>query len=96
MEEMLARMSSREFSSWMIFDETVEPIGDLRGDLQAAGISSVVANAFRDREKRREPYQPSDFQLRWGEQAEADDQTTDHLTKMRALAALTKGSGRRA
>ena len=59
-DEMLGRMSSREVTEWMAY-ASVEPFGEDRGDLRAALICSVIANANRDPKKKADPYQPIDF-----------------------------------
>lgn len=41
--EMLARMSSVEFSEWIAFN-AIEPLGDERADLRAGIITAVLAN----------------------------------------------------
>jgi len=42
--ELLSRISSAELSEWMAYD-SIDPIGNDRGDLQAGIISMVVANS---------------------------------------------------
>lgn len=58
--ELLARVDSRELSEWMAF-ATLEPLGDARGDLQAAIVASTVANTARNPKKRRRPFAPAEF-----------------------------------
>ena len=83
MEEMLARMSAREFASWRIFDAQ-SPIGDRRADLQAGVVAAAVANVFSDPDKRSKPYTPEDFALSF-ERVTVADQQEANRTKMRAL-----------
>lgn len=59
--EMLERIDSRELSEWMAFD-SLEPIGDLRGDYQAGVIASVVANST-PRKRGAKIFQPADFMV---------------------------------
>ncbi|GIV86632.1 MAG: hypothetical protein KatS3mg054_0661 [Chloroflexus sp.] len=61
-ESGLARMSSREFTEWMI----VMRNGwiDWADEYRAALIASVVANTARDEKRKREPFQPADFMRR--------------------------------
>jgi hypothetical protein len=40
---------------------TIEPFGEVRGDLRAGIIASVVANVHRDGKKRPQPYSATDF-----------------------------------
>lgn len=60
--ECQSKVSAREFGEWMA-RERMEPRGRERGDIQAALIASVIANANRGR--RRGPYTIKDFLLRW-------------------------------
>lgn len=62
--ELLARASSRELAEWMAFAQ-LEPIGDRRGDYQAAQVAQVIANVNRDTKKRKKPYPVEDFLLEW-------------------------------
>lgn len=56
--ELLDRMSSREFSEWMAFDQ-IEPFGD---DWRQTGLlASLTANTNRDPKKRKHPYEIEDF-----------------------------------
>jgi hypothetical protein len=58
--ELLARISSAEFTEWMAFD-AIDPFGDERADLRAGVIASVTANhSMNPPEKWRKP---SDFML---------------------------------
>jgi len=59
-EEMLGRMSSREFVTWQVFN-SISPIGSLRGDMQAARTAHTVAEVNRDTKKRARPYGLLDF-----------------------------------
>jgi hypothetical protein len=51
-------MSSAELTEWIAFNQ-LSPVGDDRGDLQAAIVSQVVANV--NRAKGRKPYTSKDF-----------------------------------
>ena len=86
MEEMLSRMSAREFASWRIFDAQ-SPVGDRRADLQAGVVAAAIANVFSDPDKRSKPYAPEDFALRF-ERVSVADQQEANRTKMRALMGL--------
>ena len=44
-------MSSREFAEWLAF-AGLEPLGDARGDLQAAIIAATVANMLRGKDSK--------------------------------------------
>ena len=44
-------MSSREFAEWLAF-AGLEPLGDARGDLQAAIIAATVANMLRGKDSQ--------------------------------------------
>lgn len=51
-------MSAAEFNSWRAY-YGVFPFGDLRGDLQAGVVASIVANVNRG--KGSKAYGPADF-----------------------------------
>lgn len=55
--ELLARVSSRELTEWMVYYE-LEPFGEERSDLRAGIVASTVANANRTKGKA---YKPQDF-----------------------------------
>lgn len=56
--ELSSSLSSRELMEWMAFD-SMEPIGDRRGDLQNAMLMCLLANINRD--PKKSPYRVSDF-----------------------------------
>lgn len=64
MQELLARISSRELSEWWAFS-LLEPFGEKRADIRAAIIASTVANTARDPKRRRRPFRPSEFMPRF-------------------------------
>lgn len=59
-QELLARITSRELSEWWAFFQ-LEPFGEERADVRAAIVASTMANTARDPKRRRRPFQPSDF-----------------------------------
>jgi hypothetical protein len=88
-EEMLDRMSAREFAAWVVFDRQVEPIGDRRADLRAGGIAATIANVFRDEKKKREPFTPEECALTFRDLDEQRAETTaNNAAKMKMLASL--------
>lgn len=60
MAEAQARCGSAEFAQWIAYWE-IEPWGDVRGDVQAATLAALIANANRDPSRRPQPFRPSDF-----------------------------------
>ena len=46
--------------------DLIDPIGERRGDLQAAMICTTLANIHRDPAQKSEPYQVEDFVLKFG------------------------------
>lgn len=58
--ELQQRMGSAEFAAWLAFYQ-VEPFGELRGDMRAAMIATLTANAHRNAKKKRQPFELSDF-----------------------------------
>jgi hypothetical protein len=73
--ELQVTMDSREFAEWMSFAR-LEPIGERRGDWQAASIVAAIANANRDPKKRKEAFAVSDFLLRFGTAEEEPERQT--------------------
>jgi hypothetical protein len=57
-EELQARMSSSEFSSWLAFYR-LEPFGEVRADFRTGLLCATVANLVRD--KHQAPHTPADF-----------------------------------
>ena len=53
-------ISSREFIEWLAYD-SIDPGEPVRSDMNAAMISSIIANVNRDPKKRARPYEPKDF-----------------------------------
>lgn len=58
--ELLQRMSSKEITEWIAFYE-MEPWGCEIDDQRSGIIASTFANGFRDKRKRKKPFQVSDF-----------------------------------
>jgi len=56
-------MTSWELAEWMAYERVAGPIGDARGDVQAAIVASTVANANRGRGTKRAT--PKDFIPEW-------------------------------
>lgn len=48
----------------MAYDQ-LDPFGERRADLRMAVLASLIANANRDPDKKREPFSPADFMLRF-------------------------------
>lgn len=85
-------MSSREFTEWAAF-YGMEPFGDLRGDLQAGVVAATVAEVNRDRKRRREPFTPADFLLRFGEKEEKKQPPPDASELFQQFRAWAIGAG---
>ena len=58
--ELERSLGSRELAEWMAYD-SIDPIGEVRGDLRAALISSTMANIHRSTKTRA--YKLADFLL---------------------------------
>lgn len=85
-------MSYAEFVDWLAYYQ-VEPWGDVRGDLHAALVAAIIANANRDPKKRRKPYTPGEFMPDWWKgrgQPEGPAHVAQLLAKMQML---TDGGG---
>ena len=57
---MLREMSMAELGGWLALYR-VSPWGEMRADLRAGTIASVIANVNRDPKKRSRAYRPVDF-----------------------------------
>ena len=68
MAELGQSLSSAELAEWMAYHR-LSPIDDARGDLQAAIVASIVANAHRA--AKTAPFSPVDF-MPYLERAPAD------------------------
>lgn len=75
-EELLARISSRELAEWAAFEREFGPLGLERGDWQAAQVTQAVAGDGKSR--------LSDYVLRWGRRRRQTGQ--EQLALFRALA----------
>ena len=53
-------MSSAEFTDWVAYAQ-IEPFGQVRADLRAGLVASVIAEVYRDPKHRPEPFTPADF-----------------------------------
>jgi hypothetical protein len=82
---LLAEVDSRELSEWMAYD-SLDPIGDERGDYQAGVVAATLANVWRG--KGQKACAPGDFVPRFG--AEPPDQET-LIEKAKALALALGG-----
>ncbi|MGH3933637.1 MAG: phage tail assembly protein T [Pseudonocardiaceae bacterium] len=60
--ELLARISSRELSEWMVYEKLTGPLGGRRLDIAAAIGAAAAVNANRS---RRRPYSVEDFIPVW-------------------------------
>ena len=70
LSELMATITASELRLWMEFDR-LSPIGDARGDIHAALISSATAQA------QGHKVSMSDFMPRWGEADEEKDDSAD-------------------
>lgn len=68
-------MSWPEFQEWMAFD-LIHPIGDRRGDWQAATVCASIWNSAFARAGSRKRLKPSDFLLEFTEVAQEDPVAT--------------------
>lgn len=81
-EELLARISSRELAEWAAFEQEHGPLGLERGDWQAAVVAQAIAGDGKTK--------LSDFVLRWGRKRRQTGQ--EQLAIFKALA--SRGGGR--
>ena len=57
-------MPYAELVDWVAFSR-IEPFGEERADWRAALVASVIAEVNRGRTKRKKPFQPKEFLLRF-------------------------------
>ena len=57
-------MPYTELVDWVAFSR-IEPFGEERDDWRAALVASVIAEVNRGRTKRRRPFEPKDFLLKF-------------------------------
>lgn len=87
-QELLARMSSRELSEWMAYAR-VEPFGEERADLRSGIVASILANVHRP--KGRKPLKPEDFVIT-GDRAPRKRMSADEmLERVRVINKLMGG-----
>lgn len=60
--ELLARISSRELTEWMTYEQVTGPLGGRRSDVHMSVLASVVANSQRSKGR---PLTPKDFLPAW-------------------------------
>ncbi len=85
--ELGRRMSSAEFSEWLAFSG-LEPFGPAREDERAGVVASLMANAYRDRHVRPEPFGWQDFFPERAAEAAVDvpaPSPDDLLTKVKSI-----------
>lgn len=83
--ELLNRMSCPELMKWIAFSN-IEPFGEIRADIRAAMIATVMANAWRG--KNQSPFKITDFVLTFGNKPE---QTMDEMKQI--LKSFTLAAG---
>lgn len=82
-------MTITEFMYWQAYFE-VDPFGNERGDLQAAMISCVIANANRDSKQR--VFRIEDFMLKFGTPRQQTQQEFASIMHT-AITAAQRGKG---
>ena len=88
MAEAQQRCTSAEFAEWIAFN-SVEPIGDVRADIQAARVCQLLAAAFG---KRGRSPKLSDFMPDWWQERRPREQTPAQMAAViRAAWAMASG-----
>jgi hypothetical protein len=83
--QLLAEIDARELAEWMAYD-SLDPIGDERGDYQAGIIAATVANRWRVKGERT--HKPADFVP----QFDAEPLTLADLAEKAKFLALSLGA----
>lgn len=91
-EELLTRVSSRELTEWKIYADA-EGLPGERGDLQAAMISLVMTNLWRDRKRTRRPKLSEFLPVFWRKKTQTWE---EQLSMVEMLNAAFGGEDRRA
>jgi hypothetical protein len=86
---LLSQLSSRQIAEWLAYN-SIEPIGEMRGDLQAGIVASAVFNSKRTKEDQKvfSPYDfIPDYDKEPGSKAEPKKQSTEQMkAQLMALA----------
>jgi len=91
--ELLNRIDSRELSEWMLYEQ-MEPFGDTLTDMHASQLAYLLAETNRDTKKRKDPFKPDDFSLRFREPKTQQQDARSSLLKLAsALGAKVVRSG---
>ncbi|MDW5499730.1 DUF4035 domain-containing protein [Serratia proteamaculans] len=69
--ELKQSISMSELRLWAAYDR-ISPIGDVRGDVQAAQITAAVYNAQRD--PKSQPVDFNDMVIQWGAKEEGPEE----------------------
>ncbi|MDT0305060.1 phage tail assembly protein T [Streptomonospora wellingtoniae] len=70
-EELLARISSRELSEWIAFEKRAGPLGQRRGDIHMAVITSAIYNV--NRKKGSKAIDPEKLLPKWDDYQSDED-----------------------
>ena len=60
MDGLLAEMSSAQLNEWRAFAR-LEPFGSNEAEWRMGQVMALVAEVYRDRDKRADPYMATDF-----------------------------------
>jgi Protein of unknown function (DUF4035) len=88
--ELEERMTVAEFREWQAFAAIEGPFGGERGDIQAAMMTTVLANIYRRQGTR--PYTPKDF-MPFAEKTSRRAQTPEEINAIFAALAAKDRHG---
>jgi hypothetical protein len=74
--EMEERMPASEFFEWMMLEQ-IDPFGERRADIHAGLLSTLIANIYRAKNRRK--YKLADFLLSFDEPKTAKRQTPEEM-----------------
>jgi len=83
--ELLARISSKELTEWMVYSQ-VEPFGADAGYLGHAITASTIANA--NRPKGHKPYDVEEFMPKFKKK---ENQSVDQMIQMASMFTIASG-----
>ena len=82
-----SRLSSSELTEWIAYEKMSGPLGQRRGDIQAATIAATIANGNRGKKGRK--FKLSDFLIPYGQQSERKSP----MQLLAAIKSLNKSMG---
>ena len=90
-DDMLAGMSSKQFSEWMAYD-TLEPFGEIRADIRNAMLCAILVNINRGKNSKPaklEDFMPT-FDKKWMDEVQEELTLKDDKSLKRVLGLVSR------